>query len=66
MNRIPSLLFCAIALFFAVACSQEAYDISSGIDKEITLFTDEVSVPLGDVGPLTPAAMQRRMLPKKK
>ena len=56
MNRVP-LLFCAIALFFAVACSQEAYDISSGIDKEITLFTDEVSVPLGDVGPLTPKAL---------
>ena len=56
MNRVP-LLFCAILLFFAAACSQEAYDISSGIDKEITLFTDEVSVPLGDVGPLTPKAL---------
>lgn len=33
------------------------YDISSGIDKEMTLFTDQVSLPLGDVGPLTPKSL---------
>ena len=31
------------------------YDTSGGIDQEITLFSDKVSMPLGDnIGPLTP------------
>lgn len=29
------------------------YDISDGIDKEMTLFGDEISVPLGSLQPLT-------------
>lgn len=48
---------CVLALMCAVACSHEEYDISRGIDKEITLFTDEVSLPVGDFGPLTPRAL---------
>ena len=54
MNRGLSLFFGAVLLFCAVSCSQDAYDISRGIDKEITLFTDEVSLPIADIGPLTP------------
>ena len=54
MNRVLSLLICTSALLCAVACSPEAYDISKGIDKEITLFSDEVSIPIADVGPLSP------------
>lgn len=30
------------------------YDISRGIDKEVTLFSDQVSVPVGDIGPISP------------
>ncbi|MBR4827102.1 MAG: hypothetical protein IKZ91_04380 [Bacteroidales bacterium] len=30
------------------------YDISAGIDRECTLFTDEVSFPIADIGPLSP------------
>ena len=29
------------------------YDVSEGIDSEITLFSDELGLPLGDVGPIT-------------
>ena len=29
------------------------YDISKGIDNEYTLFSDEISVPVGDVGPVS-------------
>ena len=30
------------------------YDISKGIDNEYTLFTDEVSMPIADIGPISP------------
>lgn len=29
------------------------YDVSKGIDKEVTLFSDQVSLPVGDIGPMT-------------
>ena len=57
MNRVQSLLFCATTLLCAVACANLDYDTSKGIDKEMTLFTDEVSLPLGDIGPFTPKAL---------
>lgn len=51
-RRNCSACFCAVALLCA-ACSPEAYDVSRGIDKEMTLFTEEVSLPVGDVGPIS-------------
>lgn len=36
-----------------IACSHEEYDVSRGVDKEVTLFSDQVSLPVGDIGPLT-------------
>lgn len=39
------------------SCENMDYDISEGVDNEITLFGDQVSVPIGDVGPLTPKSM---------
>lgn len=36
-----------------VACMHEEYDTTRGIDTEVTLFTDEVSLPVGDVGPVS-------------
>ncbi len=53
-------LVAAIAAILTMAgitwgCSRhDEYDISRGIDKEITLFTEEVSLPVGDIGPLMP------------
>ena len=38
-------------------CRHDEYDISDGIDTEITLFADEVSLPVGDIGPLTPRVL---------
>lgn len=35
------------------SCANKDYDISKGIDKEMTLFTDEISVPGGDIGPVS-------------
>ncbi|MBO4557769.1 MAG: hypothetical protein J5693_04075 [Bacteroidales bacterium] len=50
MRRFLTILCVAAA---AVACSRPEYDISEGFNKEITLFGDEISVPLGSIGPLT-------------
>ena len=35
------------------SCANMDYDISNGIDKEFTLFSDEISVPVGDIGPVS-------------
>lgn len=48
------MLLCLSAFLCAIACSRDAYDISRGIDKEMTLFTEEVSIPIADIGPLSP------------
>ena len=47
--RFCLLLFLPLAL----ACSQKAYDISEGFNPELTLFEDQISVPVGSIGPLT-------------
>lgn len=44
----------AATLFVLTACRHEEYDMTRGIDKEVTLFADEISLPVGDLGPLTP------------
>ena len=36
------------------SCANMDYDISKGIDNEYTLFTDEVSMPIADIGPISP------------
>ena len=43
-----------VALLLLWSCSNMDYDLSKGIDREVTLFSDQISLPLGDVGPLTP------------
>ena len=48
------LLFAVLALPLLWSCANMDYDTSKGIDKEITLFTDEVSIPIADIGPLSP------------
>ena len=50
MNRF--ILLIAIALCMA-ACSHKEYDLSEGLNKEITLFGDEISLPIGSIGPVT-------------
>ena len=48
-----------VLLFFLVlgalwSCENKDYDVSEGIDSEITLFSDQVSLPVGSIGPITP------------
>lgn len=50
MNRFIFLV--ALALCVA-ACSHKEYDLSEGLNKEITLFGDEISIPIGSIGPVT-------------
>lgn len=50
MNRFISLI--AIALCMA-ACAHKEYDLSEGLNKEVTLFEDEISLPIGSIGPVT-------------
>lgn len=45
--------FILIALPLLWSCANMDYDISNGIDNEYTLFSDEVSVPVGDIGPIS-------------
>ena len=35
-----------------LACSHREYDISEGFSKEVTLFENEITVPVGSIGPL--------------
>lgn len=35
------------------ACSKKEYDLSDGLNKEMTLFGEEISIPIGSIGPLT-------------
>lgn len=45
---------CLTALFSVLwSCSDPDYDLSRGVDIEVTLFSDEVGVPLGGIGPVT-------------
>ena len=55
MKRLFVLFILSLPLVWA--CENMDYDISEGVDNEITLFGDQVSVPIGDVGPLTPKSM---------
>ena len=50
MKRFFILICSLLAL---VACSDKDYDVSQGVSKEITLFEDEISAPVGSLGPVT-------------
>ena len=51
------LLFAAVALLAAGCVSHKEYDLTNGINNEITLFEQEVSVPIGDFGPVSLGAI---------
>jgi len=48
--HVPLLLLLSILL--TASCANQAYDLDK-LDKEVTLFENEISVPVGDVGPFT-------------
>ena len=44
---------CVLSAGLFLGCSDMRYDTSEGFDKDITLFADEISVPIGSIGPIT-------------
>ena len=54
MNRFFIMgIACLLSAGLFLACSDMRYDISDGFDKDITLFDEEISVPIGSIGPIT-------------
>ena len=49
--KFPYVLLLAFPL--VLACSRPEYDISEGVNTEITLFENEISVPIGSAGPFS-------------
>ncbi len=47
------LIYFLGAAFLLFGCSSSRYDISDGFNKDITLFSDEISVPVGSIGPVS-------------
>ena len=43
------------------ACAGKEYDVSEGINTEMTLFEEEVSVPVGKIGPFTLSTVLDRL-----
>lgn len=52
LKKIVSAPFVLSAIFLA-GCADMDYDISEGYNKEVTLFENEFSAPIGSIGPLT-------------
>ncbi len=52
MHRLSALLILGVGLLTACKGNME-YDISEGYNKDITLFQEEIAVPIGSIGPLT-------------
>lgn len=48
-KTIPFFLF----LLLVTACDNKLYDIEDGLNGEMTLFEEEISVPVGNAGPFT-------------
>lgn len=44
---------CVLSAGLFQGCSDMRYDTSEGFDKDITLFAEEISVPVGSIGPIT-------------
>ena len=40
-------------LALTLSCSRKEYDISEGFNKEISVFQEEITVPVGSIGPVT-------------
>ena len=47
------LLFAAVVLSVAGCASHKEYDLSDGINTELTLFEKGITVPIGTIGPVT-------------
>ncbi len=52
MNHRFLLLSTLAMLLLSVSCTRSEYD-SNGVNRELTLFGEEIFVPIGQVGPIT-------------
>lgn len=50
---IKTGIACLLSAGLFLGCSDMRYDTSEGFDKDITLFAEEISVPIGSIGPIT-------------
>jgi hypothetical protein len=53
MNHRFLLLSSLAMLLLSVSCTRSEYDPSNRINKEMTLFGEEIYIPVGQVGPVT-------------
>ncbi|MBP5211137.1 MAG: hypothetical protein J6Z27_04810 [Bacteroidales bacterium] len=51
--RTSKILLLLSLLILGGCVGDKEYDLSGGINTEITLFQDEVSLPIGSIGPIT-------------
>ena len=56
MNATKGILT-VLATALLWSCANMDYDTSKGIDKEMTLFSDQIGLPLADIGPITPRVL---------
>lgn len=50
MRKLIPFFLC---LLMVTACENKLYDTEDGLNREMTLFEEEISVPIGSAGPLT-------------
>ena len=53
MRKPLCLLLSFLALLSVGACSHREYDAPEGVNREMTLFGGEISIPVGNLGPIT-------------
>lgn len=51
--RNTFLLLPVLALLLVCGCTHKEYDAPGGVNREVTLFGEEISIPVGNIGPIT-------------
>jgi hypothetical protein len=51
--RKSILILSILALLLVCGCTHKEYDAPEGVNREMTLFGEEISIPVGSVGPIT-------------
>lgn len=53
MKFIKALGWTLLVAAVLYGCASKEYDLTEGVDKEMTLFEDEIAVPIASIGPIT-------------
>jgi hypothetical protein len=51
--RKSILILSILALLLVCGCTHKEYDAPEGVNREMTLFGGEISIPVGNLGPIT-------------